>query len=127
MIVRSAFFRAWQGWLGFTAAVVYFLGQSELLATVIPGFSEVPAGLIGSLLWLLTPKLLLQLLSRFNADIREVLEMIYQVEEPFVVDGSKFTQTFGHQATPLPTAIQATVAWWRGLEKGNSTPTKANS
>lgn len=54
MMVRSAFFRAWQGWLGFVAALVYFLGQSELLATVIPGFPEVPAaGLIGSLLWLL--------------------------------------------------------------------------
>lgn len=54
MMVRSAFFRPWQGWLGWAAAVVYFLGQSELLATVIPGFPEVPAaGLIGSLLWLL--------------------------------------------------------------------------
>lgn len=74
-----------------------------------------------------TPKLLLQLLSLFNADIREVLEMLYQFEEPFVVDGSKFTQTFGHQATPLSTAIQATVAWWRQQEKGHghSTPRSA--
>ena len=54
MMLRSAFFSAWQGWLGFVAAVVFFLAQSELLATVIPGFPEVPeAGLIGSLLWLL--------------------------------------------------------------------------
>lgn len=74
-----------------------------------------------------TPKLLLQLLSLFNADIREVLEMTYQFEEPFVVDGSKFTRTFGAHATPLTTAIQATVAWWRQQEKGNghSTPRKA--
>ena len=60
-----------------------------------------------------TPKLLLQLLGLFNGALREVLEMIYQFEEPFIVDGSKFTQTFGQQATPLPAAIQATVAWWR--------------
>lgn len=66
------------------------------------------------------PKLLLQLLGLFNADVREVLEMIYQFEEPFIVDGGKFTQTFGHQATPLPAAIQATVAWWRQNDK----PTK---
>jgi len=59
------------------------------------------------------PKLLLQLLGLFNATIREVAEMVYQFEEPFVVDGSKYTQTFGNQATPLPAAIQATVAWWR--------------
>ena len=53
MMLRSALFQPWQGWLGLVAALVYFLGQSELLATVIPGFPEVPvAGLIGSLLWL---------------------------------------------------------------------------
>jgi nucleoside-diphosphate-sugar epimerase len=59
------------------------------------------------------PKFLLQLLGLFNANLREVLEMIYQFEEPFIVDASKFTQAFGNQATPLPVAIQTTVAWWR--------------
>lgn len=59
------------------------------------------------------PKFMLQLLGLFNADIREVAEMVYQFEEPFVVDASKFTQAFGQQATALPAAIQATVAWWR--------------
>ena len=54
MMLRSAIFQAWQGWLGFGSAMVYLLAQSELLATAIPGFPEVPAaGLIGSLLWLL--------------------------------------------------------------------------
>jgi len=53
MMLRSALFQAWQGWLGLISALVFFLAQSELLATVIPGFPEVPAaGLIGSLLWL---------------------------------------------------------------------------
>jgi len=54
MMLRSAFFAAWQGWFGFGAALVYLLAQSELLATAMPGFPEVPAaGLVGSLLWLL--------------------------------------------------------------------------
>jgi hypothetical protein len=54
MMLRSALFRGWQGWLGLGAALVYLLAQSELLATVIPGFPIAPeAGLIGSLLWLL--------------------------------------------------------------------------
>lgn len=59
------------------------------------------------------PKPLLQLLGLFNANVREVVEMLYQFEEPFVVDTSKYAHAFGNQATPLPEAIQATVAWWR--------------
>lgn len=63
------------------------------------------------------PKLLLQLLGFFKTDVREVLEMIYQFEEPFIVDASKFTRTFGEHATPLLTAIQATVDRWRKHDK----------
>lgn len=59
------------------------------------------------------PKLLLQGLGLFKTDLREVLEMLYQFEEPFIVDGSKFIRTFGEHATPLPIAIQTTVDWWR--------------
>lgn len=54
MMFRSPLFHVWQGWLGLVAALVFFLAQSELLATVIAGFPVVPeTGLIGSLLWLL--------------------------------------------------------------------------
>lgn len=63
------------------------------------------------------PKLLLQVLGFFNTDLREVLEMLYQFEEPFMLDGGKFTHAFGDHTTPLPVAIQATVDWWRQAEK----------
>jgi hypothetical protein len=54
IMFRSAFFRPWQGWLGYGAALVFFLAQSELMAIVIPDFPVVPeAGLIGSLLLVL--------------------------------------------------------------------------
>jgi hypothetical protein len=44
IMLRSALFQAWQGWLG--EALVFLLAQSELLATVIPGFPVAPeAGL----------------------------------------------------------------------------------
>jgi hypothetical protein len=41
-----------------------------------------------------------------------VRERIFQVERAWVVDSSKFEQTFGLRATPLPDAIRATMAWF---------------
>ena len=40
-------------------------------------------------------------------------EMLYQFEEDFVVDSSRFMSTFGTQATPLDDAIRATLGWYR--------------
>lgn len=52
-LLNTRQFKAWLGWAGILAALVYLLAQSELLATVMPSFPVVPeAGLIGSLLWL---------------------------------------------------------------------------
>ena len=59
------------------------------------------------------PKLLLRLIGLFNGNMREILEMIYQFEEPFILDDSKFTQQFGNHATPLREAIRTTLAWYR--------------
>src|SRR3712207_3602531 len=59
------------------------------------------------------PKIVLRALGLFNPAIRETIEMLYEFEEPFVVDHSDFTRTFGDQATPLREAIQRTVRWYR--------------
>lgn len=59
------------------------------------------------------PKLILRGISFFNVDVREIMEMLYQFEEPFIVDSSKFEAAFGMTATPLAEAIAATVAWYR--------------
>jgi nucleoside-diphosphate-sugar epimerase len=59
------------------------------------------------------PKILLRALGLFNPVIRETIEMHYEFEEPFIVDDSDFTRTFGEQATPLREAIQHTVRWYR--------------
>jgi hypothetical protein len=56
---------------------------------------------------------MLQSVGVFNPMVREVIEMLYEFEEPFIMDSSKFTQTFGDLSTPLPQAIQATVDWFR--------------
>ena len=59
------------------------------------------------------PKIVLRALGLFNPALRETIEMLYEFEEPFVVDDSRFEREFGEQATPLRAAIQRTVRWYR--------------
>jgi nucleoside-diphosphate-sugar epimerase len=59
------------------------------------------------------PKILLRAMGLFNPGIRETIEMLYEFEEPFVVDHSKFEQAFVEHATPLKEAIGETVRWYR--------------
>ncbi len=60
------------------------------------------------------PRILLQILGLFNRPLRETVEMLYEFEEPFVVDHSDFSRTFDAHATPLKHAIGETVRWYRG-------------
>jgi nucleoside-diphosphate-sugar epimerase len=60
------------------------------------------------------PRWLLRLLGLFNADVRELDEMLYEFTQPFIVDGSKFEDAFGIGATPFEESLPATVEWWRG-------------
>jgi nucleoside-diphosphate-sugar epimerase len=59
------------------------------------------------------PKLMLKLMGLFNPTVRELDEMLYEFEQPFIVDGAKFERTFGVLATPFEESVAATVAWWR--------------
>ena len=45
--------------------------------------------------------------------MRELAEMSYEFEEPFILDTTKFQSTFGTTGTPLATAVADTVAWYR--------------
>jgi nucleoside-diphosphate-sugar epimerase len=55
----------------------------------------------------------LQVLGIFNPLMREMAEMAYEFEQPYIMDGSKFARTFGIAPTSLPVAIGATVTWFR--------------
>ncbi len=59
------------------------------------------------------PKLLLRALGLFNPPVRETIEMLYEFDEPFVVDHSDFTHAFGDHSTPWDEAIRQTVHWYR--------------
>jgi nucleoside-diphosphate-sugar epimerase len=58
-------------------------------------------------------RFLVKTVGLFNGTVRELYEMLYEFEEPFVVDSSKFEKAFGDHATPLSEAIPATVKWFR--------------
>jgi hypothetical protein len=59
------------------------------------------------------PKLLLRLIGLFNPTVRELVEMAYEFEEPFIVDSTKFETKLGMSATPIQHAIAQTVEWYQ--------------
>jgi nucleoside-diphosphate-sugar epimerase len=59
------------------------------------------------------PKLAVRALGLVNPMLRELAEMAYEFDEPFVLDTSKYESAFGAAGTPLAGAIAATVAWYR--------------
>lgn len=61
---------------------------------------------------------LLRFVSLFNAEAREFLELLYEFEEPLVLDGSKYTAAFGsYPATPHEEGVRRTVDWFKERAK----------
>jgi nucleoside-diphosphate-sugar epimerase len=55
----------------------------------------------------------LRIAGLFVPEAREMIEMAYEYEEPFLLDSSKAERAFGLRPTPLDEAIATTVGWWR--------------
>jgi nucleoside-diphosphate-sugar epimerase len=72
-----------------------------------------------------SPPAMVRLAGLFVPTIREVGEVLYRYQAPFVVDWSRFRRTFGPVTpTPHPEAVARTVAWFRGdrpLQRSSST------
>ncbi len=58
-------------------------------------------------------KLMVTLLGLFNPMVKELKEMMYEWERPYVVDHRKFAETFDVDSTPHEIAIKETVEWYR--------------
>jgi nucleoside-diphosphate-sugar epimerase len=56
---------------------------------------------------------MLSILALASPTLRAVKQVAYQLDQPFVVDHSKFAAAFGVHPTPLPEAIRRTLAWYR--------------
>lgn len=59
------------------------------------------------------PRWLVRTLGVASPMMRELVEMIYQFEVPYVIDDSKFRAAFGDGATPVDAAVAETAAWVR--------------
>lgn len=58
-------------------------------------------------------RLMMSIGGLFIPEARESVEMMYEFEQPFVVDHSKFSRAFGDHATPHREAVRKTIAWYR--------------
>ncbi len=58
-------------------------------------------------------KAIVWLLGLFNPTMKEFRELMYEFEEPYIVDHSQFEAAFGANPTPMDQAIAETVAWYR--------------
>ncbi len=59
------------------------------------------------------PRWLFTVMGWFNPPMGEIKEMLYQFENDFVMDSSKFRNRFGDTSTPNWKAIELTVDWFR--------------
>jgi nucleoside-diphosphate-sugar epimerase len=65
------------------------------------------------------PPLMMRIAGLFVPAARASVEMMYEFTEPFVVDSSRIEREFSLRATPVPAAIERTIAWYRDrLTKG---------
>ncbi|WP_341849633.1 NAD-dependent epimerase/dehydratase family protein [Thermoflavimicrobium dichotomicum] len=59
------------------------------------------------------PKLGIAFLSLFSPFMRDVKEILYQFEKPFVMNHNKYANAFGTEVTPHREAIRKTLEWCR--------------
>jgi len=58
-------------------------------------------------------KLMMMIGGLFIPEAKETVEMMYEFEQPFIVDSSKFEKAFDVKATPMREAIRETVEWYK--------------
>lgn len=59
------------------------------------------------------PSAVVAVAALFSPLIRELKEVRYQFDRPFVVDSSAYETAFAARPTPVDEQVKATVDWWR--------------
>ncbi|WGL52715.1 NAD-dependent epimerase/dehydratase family protein [Nocardioides sp. BP30] len=83
------------------------LSQRELV-TLYAEVAGVPAPRVSTV-----PTWLLRAVGAVHRDTREIVEMTYQFERPFVMDSTASEARLGLSPTPMTEGARQTVAWWR--------------
>lgn len=60
-------------------------------------------------------KLMVQIVGLFVPIVKEMVEIFYEFDEPYLVDHSAFAAAFGAHPTPTRQAIEETLAWYRAV------------
>lgn len=60
------------------------------------------------------PGWLVRTIGTAHPGTRELAEMLYQFEAPFVMESARSQAALGLAPTPLEEAAAGTVAWWQG-------------
>ncbi len=66
------------------------------------------------------PRIALRAGGLFSPLLREVAEMTYQWDAPYVVDASRFVAAFGGKPTPIDEVVRATAAWAHATYGGDA-------
>ena len=66
-----------------------------------------------------TPKFIIRIAGLFNSFIKELVEMAYQFEYPYLVNHDKYVSRFGNHATYPSDIVKETVEWYSTIQKNN--------
>lgn len=61
--------------------------------------------------------LVIRLAGLFDPVLRELPELAYEFDAPFILDGSRYQAAFGGTPTPHRDALRATLGWYANREK----------
>lgn len=64
-----------------------------------------------------TPKFVIRLAGLFNSFIKELYEMAYQFEYPYLVNHDKYVSRFGNHCTYPSDIVKETVEWYKSTQK----------
>ena len=67
----------------------------------------------------LTPKFVIRIAGLFNSFIKELYEMAYQFEYPYLVNHDKYVSRFGYHATYPSEIVKETIEWYSSIQKNN--------
>jgi len=68
---------------------------------------------------LVTPKFIIRIVGFFNSFIKELYEMSYQFEYPYLVNHDKYVSRFGNHCTYPSDIVKETVEWYISTKKNN--------